>query len=293
MRALVTDVCVSEFGWELMEWQGHVRKMARDFDKVVISSTDGLLPLYADMNPIFIPHRIKGARDCHRMRPGTITNREEAMRARAEIDATVRKLVGKGFKITKIASIPANKDRAVGERRPIEKQKFIKYGSADGVAEENRFELIIHARNRHEVFPSGGANYPKELWDKVLDGLRNRGISKVAAIGTTDAALLPDGVTDLRGVSLQLTMDLMASARAVVGPSSGPMHLASLCKTPHMVWATNRKQEVINRKNLDRYVSYWNPFKTPNEVILHEKKELTAPQAIVDATMRLLDRVYS
>lgn len=43
----------------------------------------------------------------------------------------------------------------------------------------------------------------------------------------------------------------------VVGSSSGPMHLASLTQTPHIVWGGGRND--IRR----RYLETWNPFNTP------------------------------
>jgi hypothetical protein len=291
MRALVTDVCVSEFGWELMEWQGYVRSMARDYKKVVISSTDGFFPIYSDMKPIYIPHRIRGSRDCHRMRPGSIENRDEVLRVRAEIDETALRLRRKGYKIHRIASIPVKKDRAVGMRRPIERQKFIKYGIATCI--DDPFDMIIHARNRRERYPSGGANYPLDRWNVVLGELSKRGLTKIAAVGTKDAAFAPAGTVDLRGIPLDNLMNHMAAAKIVIGPSSGPMHLASLCKTPHMVWATSRRQEVIQRRNRDRYLSYWNPFKTPVEIVMHAKGQLTDPKDIINSTLRLVDRVYA
>jgi hypothetical protein len=41
----------------------------------------------------------------------------------------------------------------------------------------------------------------------------------------------------------------------MVGPSSGPMHLASLSGTRHLVWSSPH--------NRNRYLDAWNPFKTP------------------------------
>lgn len=285
-RALVTDICISEMGWELMEWQGHVRKLAENFKYVVVSSARAFQPFYADFADRFIPHDIKGERDCHRMRPGSITNMEEVKRARAEIEAVRAELVRTGYDVTRVQSIPKKKGKAVGERRPIEHQKFIRFGDAANAALD--LDVIIHARNRISDFKSGGDNYPLEQWLELLDLVRKMGFENVGAIGTKEAALAPDGTVDLRDTDLQIVMDQLAAAKFALGPSSGPMHLASLCGTPHAVWATDRHQEVIQHRNKDRYLTYWNPLKTKAAVVLHKKRKILSPERIAQTIEELL-----
>jgi hypothetical protein len=279
MRALVTGVCVSEFGWELLEWQGYLRSISSSFAKIVISSTDGLFPLYADMHPIFIPHRICGSRDCHRLRSGTIKNPDELVRVRGEIDKVVKQLSFEGYKVKQISA---------GARYPIASQKFVKYGCAQNIASYDRFAIVIHARNCQENHPFGGSNYPEELWDVLIAQMYRRlGGVTIAAIGTKEASLAPRGVADYRGVPLMEVMDLMASAKLVIGPSSGPMHLASLCGTPHVVWCTDKNQPAIANTNYKRYTSAWNPFGTPVEVVLHRKGVPPSPNQLVESIVRM------
>jgi len=45
-----------EFGWEIMSWAPTVRKMARGFEKVVVTSFDGMAPLYEDFATGFRNH---------------------------------------------------------------------------------------------------------------------------------------------------------------------------------------------------------------------------------------------
>ena len=49
----------------------------------------------------------------------------------------------------------------------------------------------------------------------------------------------------------------MQKTRVVIGQSSGPMHLASLCRVPHAVWGHHRLYQ--------RYADTWNPHKTVME----------------------------
>ena len=44
-------------------------------------------------------------------------------------------------------------------------------------------------------------------------------------------------------------------AKCIIGPSSGPIHLASLCGTTQIVWSGHER-------NKYRYEELWNPHKT-------------------------------
>ena len=62
-------------------------------------------------------------------------------------------------------------------------------------------------------------------------------------------------------ISLKELVGIFSNAKLIAGPSSGPMHLASLCGATHLVWSTEY--------NRVRYERDWNPFKTP--VIFHNE----------------------
>jgi ADP-heptose:LPS heptosyltransferase len=66
---------------------------------------------------------------------------------------------------------------------------------------------------------------------------------------------------------LSEVMDLMAGATMVIGPSSGPMHLASLCGTPHIVWTDDKVWPAAKMNNRTRYEKAWNPLRTPCKVL--------------------------
>ena len=283
--ALIAGPCVSEFGWELMEWQGAVRKMAQGHDKVTVCSAAGHEPLYADLNPSFIPHHVVGYRDCHRMRPGSIGNPSELTRVQHELAMDEARYRRAGYKVTRFTSIPKNPRKAVGTRRPIEQQRFVKLGDPACISEP--YPLVIHARARPDSVATSGDNYPKTEWEELLRLLAAAGLSRVAAVGLRDASIVPAGAVDHRGHEIQPTMNLMAAATIVVGPSSGPMHLASLCGTPHMVWATDRHQAAIMKRNKERYESYWNPLKTPVKVLLHKPTALLPAAQLAAAVLEL------
>jgi len=278
---LIVGPCISEFGWELMEHQGHVRALAKRHDHVVVCSSAGNQPLYADLNPNYIEHNIKGDRDCHRMRK--IENPSEFERVTQQLAALTQEFIRKGNKVVRFQSIPAG-GKAIGPRRPIEQQCFIRFGKPV----EQRSGIVIHARKRPDSFNTEHHNYPEAEWVNLLKQLRASGIETITAIGTHAQAIAPAGAVDMRGIPLQAVMDVMAASKLVIGPSSGPMHLASLCGTPHVVWTHGRVQSALMKRNRERYEQYWNPLKTPAYVIVHDIAEVVKPEVIASTVMRVL-----
>jgi len=130
--------------------------------------------------------------------------------------------------------------------RPDHLVRYIPFGTKQ---EGLGYDLLLHMRNR-ECRPK--ANWPLENWEKFRDAFAS---CRMASIGTREQAMALEGTEDLRDIPLDRVMDVMASSGAIVGPSSGPMHLASLCRLPHIVWGG-----LVNTKV--RYMQTWNPFGT-------------------------------
>jgi len=280
---VIAGPCVSEFGWELMEWQGYVRCLSRGADSVIVCSTAGFEPIYADMNSIYIPHTIQCVRDAHRLHTKTVKNMPELARVQAILNTYC-------INATKRKQLVIRVDDTIKklQRRPIGEQVFIKYG--DAAKAGTTYPLVIHARNRPEPCQFGGDNYSSDNWELLLNDLIAEGIvsdkAMIAAIGTKIAALAPSGVTDLRDIPIQQLMNILSAATLVIGPSSGPMHLASLCGTPHFVWATNCYQRTIGPGNRERYITRWNPLNTKAHVVLHPKGQQLSPAVLAEAVIK-------
>lgn len=256
---LIAGPCISEFGWELMEFQGRVRALAKRHDHVVVCSTESLRPLYTDFNPIFVGHKIRSVRDCHVMR--SIETPAEWDRVMAVLSQHKREFEARGCKVRWEHSRPSR--GTVGTLHAMDQQSFIRYGNADAAKARDRvFDVLLHARNKEGVNPYYRIfNWPIEKWNTVVKALTEQGL-KLAAIGTKTEALLPTGAVDLRGLELSDLMDTMRAAKLIIGPSSGPMHLASLCGTPHFVWTSKQWSSTIKADNRGRYTRVWNPLKT-------------------------------
>ena len=101
-------------------------------------------------------------------------------------------------------------------------------------------------------------NLKKELGEKTYKELANKFILEgktICSIGTKKESLVVPGSADMRECDMGTLFGVLNSCSGVFGPSSGPMHLASLCGAPHVVWSES--------KNHKRYTSTWNPLNTP------------------------------
>jgi ADP-heptose:LPS heptosyltransferase len=161
--------------------------------------------------------------------------------------------------------------------------EFIRYGHA---RPEFAGAVVIHIRERKDLAPE--RNWPTDSWALLVSSIARLGFaSRIIAVGTRSASGIIPGVEDYRGAPLQDQMDILASAKFAVGTSSGPMHLASFCGCPHVVWLGGPKDE--RRFTGDRYMELWNPFKTP--VIVLDQWDWQAPvEAVLDAVARIGER---
>ena len=118
-------------------------------------------------------------------------------------------------------------------------------------------KILLHSRN---TSGAGGQtsirNWDKNKFENVVSHFSN---IKFASIGTKQAANHIRGTKDLRDKNV---VDYMASADLIIGPSSGPMHLASLCGLKQLAWGVEN--------NINRYKYDWNPHNTETQYIVSE-----------------------
>jgi hypothetical protein len=229
---------VGEFGWELMNWQGWIRALAPRYERVVVCSRASSEALYRDVADQFLPHRIEGKADhvvCRQVR-----NPEEVERVNREIPADADVL-------RPLVYVPRSA------------QQFVQLGAP---LDTPSCDVLIHARQKSE---HAQRNWSRDHWIQLCEALQADGW-RVGAVGLSGATLDVPGVEEFRDLPLERTLDVIRSARAVLGPSSGPMHLASLCGTPHLVW-TNRGIYRMGITSREKYESWWNPLATPVQVI--------------------------
>ena len=244
MNKLIVGPWVGEFGWELYAWQGYIRALSRNFEHTTVISRPGSEALYSDFCDIFVPWvPTGGLTDSFFMH-----------------DVDVKK---EWMHAVKSAKIPLSKGTTVFTPRRLgfpphtHYEQFLMIGNymiapeyiTYGKKAERTYDYIFHARSR-PLRPQD--NWSIENWNELRNLL---GDKRIACIGTTAESTLIEGTDDLRDLPLGELFDLLHNAECAFGPSSGPMHLASLCGLPHVVWSIP--------DNKIRYETNWNPLQTP------------------------------
>ncbi len=230
---------LGEFGWELMNWQAFLRKLSVQYKKVIISCRPSSQAQYSDFCNDFVFHSIKGTPECNWAHD-------------IQKDESWRQI---------ISQIPKEADHlpTVGWL-PMKFKTFKRFGTNK---ENLSTPLLFHPRGRNF---GTDRNWGSKKWNQLIADLNHMGI-RPGCIGLSSATCKVEGdFFDYRDQPLDKVFDILASTQILLGPSSGPMHLASLCGTPHLVW-TDRKRYAHGFINRSKYESKWNPFNTQTIVL--------------------------
>ena len=260
-KTLFAGPWLGEFGWELLCWQGFVRKVSRNYETTIVYCPAGREALYADFATRIIPHTFKGTSETDRMKEPEVMAQALAS-ARALIPTGANHLTPLGF-------------------QPLDRQEFHAYGRRTPGLET---DILFHPRGR-----TFGAyrNWDKDKWQELIGRLAAAGY-RLGCLGVRSATADVSGpFAEHRDKPLDQTLDIIASARLVLGPSSGPMHLASLCRTPHLVW-TDTGRHARGHTNRYKYESWWNPLKT--EALVLDEHGFDPP---VDAVMAEVEKFFT
>jgi len=245
-KTLLIGPWVGEFGWELFTWQGLARHISKEYSKVIVAGKKGNEFLYEDFCDEYVTIKLpdgvfSDSWFCRDKQMNVIpTDFIESMIKDIKFDDRLdpNKICSGMFLMT-----------STGVARTSElfySQEFIKYKSN---SLDKSYDILIHPRNKGV---GDTRNWNQKKWQELVNLLSKK--NTVGIIGTHEAFKL-EGADDCRNISISDTVSLMNRTKLIVGQSSGPLHLGSLCGTPHLVWSTEH-----NRK---RYFEYWNPFKTP------------------------------
>jgi len=248
-KGIIFGPWIGEFGWELFAWQAYCRSISSAYQHVIVISRPGNSYLYADFCDLYIPYEPdpSGIVDSHMNSAVTDFNGQEFLSATVS-----REILGSynwdWIPPTKIGHPPYDHWRAPvlipGFGEIIPEYKLYRGNSLGATA-----DILLHARNRkiREI-----DNWKSEKWEYVVSELGQ--CFSIACIGHKSSSLLIDGADDYRGVDLEVVTGLMRLAKCIVGPSSGPLHLATLSGCPQVWWTSNPRQ------NFARYKNTWNPF---------------------------------
>ena len=224
-----------EMGWYICTWIPHLRHVAKKYDETIVVTQKGLEYFY-EFAGKFEYFECDGKNDRWFYHGKLI-----------EVPKNIREKYPAAFVYTPT------------QKRCMEKKRdYRKYGE---MAEGLKYDLVIHARKASK-YGTGNKNWPLKNYIELAQKFKGL---KTCSIGTR--AFYVPGTDDQRNVSAEKLCNILRSSRLVIGTSSGPMHLASHCGTPHVVFSDRTYQKVVCCYNRQRYENLWNPFKTPCKVI--------------------------
>ena len=242
-----------EFGWEVALWVPWLRWMRLNVHRTdtdfIVTCAPGHEFLYADFATKQIPIEMPNIsrRDCQ-----NVWIKDHGLVRKSDY---VNALRGAGFKHRKELILTPHDLQFIWPRdecpRPTKRSTPRAY--FDG-AEKLTDHVAMHVRN-YEQHPE--RNWSHKDSSYVANALMTTGGFTVHCIGTGDGANTVDGATDSRGLELRELCALLANCKLIIGPSSGPLHLANFNLTPALWWSGNEKDIV-------RYGTHWNPFNLRN-----------------------------
>jgi len=251
-KNLIAGPWVGEFGWELFAWQAYIRSLSENYKKTTIICRPSSHAIYSDFADEFIYFNPSAGQADSFFMHGL------------DFHESIRKILSSGHTLEQGTSLLV--PRRIGwpphthwsEAFPfgehIVKPKYINF--ADKITTQEfhfQYDYIFHVRDRKL---RRADNWSIANWERLRDLIGpTLGGGNIACIGTTKDSAHIEGTTDLRDTDLDILFKVLSTAKGVFGPSSGPMHLASLCGAPHVVWSHNGNRE--------RYEKNWNPLKTP------------------------------
>lgn len=242
---------VGEFGWEIFCWSGIFRSIKENSidTKIVCFTRSGRELLYEDFSEVEF-YNPSGAGDMW-MQTG---------KGKEEVSSIISNYKNRGYDI-----FPVKNYSDMGSNSSIPKMKFIKFGNQ---CPSKKYDILIHARKRdHRSYD----NWCIEKWQELV----SHNLGKIGMIGLKSQTFDVEGVDDLRDLPLKESCDYLRSSSLIVGPSSGPMHLATLCDCPQVVWS--------NRPNtLMRYEKTWNPFEVKAVTALEQNPTTKKVMAMIE-----------
>jgi hypothetical protein len=263
-RNLLAGPFVGEFGYEIMQWQAHIRARRGFYKEVHVLTYPGRDYLYEGCRVHYHDVVLKQAGYAYG-RLNRIQARQMAQAKAAEIGLQDYDIFEAGLLCTRYhKQVFGQPDFKLFQEPP---------------KSATPLDVAFHFRAVQKTGPDQeNKNYDPALADELVRQCSNRGIS-TCCIGHPDYAYCPPGCADYRSVDLSQTVAGICSARLVAGENSGPMHLANICGRPTVLWAQHQWR-------ID-YSLRWNPFRVPIYIAANDTSQ-PPPKVVVDALAKAL-----
>ncbi|MCL2330315.1 MAG: hypothetical protein FWC56_03335 [Phycisphaerae bacterium] len=270
---LVTAPYVGEIGWELMSWQGRVRKIFHQgqYDRVIVLGSAGKsafyegIPLeYRDVDLSDLPG---SACEDRRMEAET-SKCLSAEQLRHHVNDLVQSVVDEQTAIGHRVDVlwPSYDGTLWPCHEPY--QTFVKYQRS--ITERPKAPWVVLVQ-RTRLF--GNKNWSSSNWADLQQRLESNGVHTSVYPCDSEAAIA-----------------MLSGCDLAVGQTTGGLHLASLCDCPVMAWsfydALLWNWEITNRQ---RFETWWNPFGAL--VAFHHIREFPTPEVAANQVMRALNTI--
>ena len=241
---------LGELGWELFCWQGRLRFIAARRKQVYVLTAKGHEFLYRDF---------------------AIVNELPRLTRRNNTQDNLQ-VIEPGCELVYYSPFAKDAERVIASK--FHKQTFV-CPKVRPLEDMQPYDLVLHCRARphHEEH-----NWAPRQWQALVKTFKGK---RIAAIGAGDDAFYPKGVDVFDAQPLEWVARLLKHhTRMLVGTSSGPMHLAALCKTPHVV--------ITHPYNEPRYRKDWNPFQAKCAIVPSWQPNLGG---VLDAIERMQEAI--
>ena len=241
---LIAGPWVGEFGWELFAWQGYIRALSKKFEKTTVICRENSQYLYRDFADRFIVCEPQGGQSDSFFKNGVDINNLCKV-----VLSQNKGILEEGTTLFAPRRIGFPPQTHYTEEIEFGQHKILPEYKVYGEEGQRGYDCIFHIRSR-ELRKED--NWSISNWKKLKSLLGDD--KKIACIGTKGSSGCIEGADDLRDRPLEEVCTTIRNSSFAFGPSSGPMHLASLCGCPHVVWS--------EPENKNRYENTWNPLDT-------------------------------
>ena len=245
VKTLLAGPWFGELGWEIATWVPTVRAAGRHYERTVVVCQPGHHYLYQDFAREFvIEHR------------GGLQDRWMLDWKEHKPQASIREKYPEADIL-----YPTKESIYHGAKA------YHKYGTETNGVNPEANVVLLHARTERHA-ESENRNWAAANYDALVSMLhRSHPDTLIFSVGSRKGAAHVENTGDLRDIPLIVLCQQMHRAKVIAGPSSGPMHLASFCGLPHVVWTTAERRKAIGGTNRDRYERLWNPLQTHCTII--------------------------
>ena len=253
---------LGEFGWELCWWNPYIRAKAEHYEEVTVAAPQGSEYLYADFVTNFIPLKTDGGFDFYK---GELIQGDTSIPPGCEV---------------------IRPEKIWPQRKPSEwvvegERRWRKL--APGLKGPNYCVCAFRPDKvyKNRLFP--GKSWPEKYCKALINLLKDEdwhdGVICIGGKGN----FCPPEADDFREIPLRELCGLLSNARVVIGPSSGPLHLAQLNEAPVVTW-----YGVHPEASRPRYTQHWNPFHAPVRFMDQKQPE---PEQVLGTIRELVANV--